>query len=205
MEQDRVLFGLTLVAVFTSVLAAGFVYYSFSEFGSFSGFATSTGTANLSIESAATINFSTSNIDWGSGRVNIGQTVAQLTTMETGNVTNGNWTLQTPGGFRIINMGNVNVTLDLLAGKTAATFIGGTSPGYQWNVSSFETGSCDDNATTLSVWTNVNTTSPGTRYCGNFTFYDSIDSIRIDINITIPYDALSGAKSDTLTATATAT
>ena len=204
MVQDKILFGLTIVAVCTSILAAGFVYYSFSEFGSLSGFATSTGVANLTIDTQAIINFTTNSINWGSGRVDNGQTVAQLTTLETSNVTNGNWTLTTPGGFRIVNIGNVNVTLDLLAGKTAATFIGGTTPGYQWNVSNVESGSCANNQTFLGFWVNINTTSPGTRFCGNFTFYDTLDSIRIDINLSIPYDASTGIRTDTLTATATA-
>ena len=205
MNQNKLLLYVAAAALIVSVAGAFVTYLSVSQLATtISGFATSTGQANLTVESVVQVNFTTNFVSWGSGRVNPGQSLAQLTTLETNNVTNGNWTLTVPGGFRLENIGNTNVTLDLLAGKTAAQFLGGTGPVYQWNVSNVEATSCANNQTTLMTWFNVNITSPGTRFCGNFTYYNAADLIRIDINLTVPYDSISGALTDTITATATA-
>ncbi|MEK6894133.1 MAG: hypothetical protein AABX10_01590 [Nanoarchaeota archaeon] len=195
------------VFVFVIFLFSVGVFYLSAKtlFGTISGYATSIGEANLTVESAVTINFTTSRINWGSGRVNDGQPSAGLNTFATSNVTNGNWTLQNAGGLRIENLGNVNVTLNLSGTKTAASMIGGTSPGYRWNITSFETGSCR-NATggTDALQTNffyvVNTTTA--LFCNYFQFLDDRDVIRIDFNLTIPSDSLTGALGDTITAVA---
>lgn len=205
-KGDSFLMVLAITAVVVSLLAAGLTYLSVAQFSTIlSGFATSTGQLNLTVESAAVINFTTNFINWGSGRVTEGQTSAQLTTLETNNVSNGNWTLQTAGGLRIENIGNVNVTLNLSAGKTPAQFIGGTNPGYQWNVTNLEAGSClnasaGSGALNLSVF--LDTTTTQFAFCRIFQFVNSNDSIRIDINLTIPYNSLTGALTDTITATA---
>ena len=103
---------LAVIVVVISVFSIGVFYLSAkSLFSTISGYATSTGTANLTVESAITINFTTNQINWGSGRVNAGSPSAGLNTFELANVTNGNWTLQTAGGLRIQNLGNINVTL----------------------------------------------------------------------------------------------
>ncbi|MBS3083967.1 hypothetical protein J4423_04135, partial [Candidatus Pacearchaeota archaeon] len=166
----------------------------------------STGTANLTVESAITINFTTNQINWGSGRVNAGSPSATLNTEETGNVTNGNWTLQNAGGLRIQNIGNVNVTLNLSGTKTAAQMIGGTSPGYNWQFSEVESGSClnaSGSIQTFSSYYNVDTTT--TLICGRFRYVDSNDSLRIDFQLTVPSDSITGALGDVITATAFAT
>jgi len=53
------------------------------------------------------------------------------------------------------------------------------------------------------LWYAVNTTDPGTRVCGNLTFYNSSNSMRIDLKLGVPYDSQTGALSDIITATAT--
>lgn len=201
------LIGLFAVFVFIiSLFSMGVFYLSATAlFNSISGKATGVGEANLTVESAAVINFTTSQINWGSGIVNQGFSYAGLNTFETNNVTNGNWTLQTSGGLRLQNIGNVNVTLNLSGTKTAAQFIGGTSPSYRWNISNAESNSCL-NATggtgglALNNFHNVNTSSA--LFCGIFQFADVADTIRIDFNLTIPTDSLTGALGDTITATA---
>ncbi len=204
MDNDKLLLTVAVIAVIVSVVAAGVTYFSLASLVTrISGFATNTGTANLTVESTASINFTTNNINWGSGRVNDGAESAQLTTLETNNVTDGNWTLQTSGGLRIENIGNTNVSLDLATGKTADTFIGGTDPGYEWNVTNLEAGSCI-NASNLGVFTDVNNTGDGTRFCSVFQYLDNRDSIRIDLNLTVPSSSFTGALGDTITATATA-
>ena len=208
MNKNRLLLILAVAAVIVSVVAAGFTYFSVSNLVSrISGFATSTGEANLTVESVVSINFTTAFVDWGSGRVNDGQSIAQLTTLELNNVTNGNWTLTTVGGLRIENIGNVNVTLNLTAGKTAAQFLGGTNPGYQWNITNLEANSCLNSssgtgALAHNIFYDVNTTTAD--FCNIFQFADGSDTIRIDLNLSVPSDSLTGALTDTITATAEA-
>ncbi|MBS3081608.1 hypothetical protein J4416_01555 [Candidatus Pacearchaeota archaeon] len=205
--MDNKFLGVLLVVVLiTSLFSLGLVYLSArSLFGVISGHATSTGEANLSVETSATINFTTNTISWGSGRVNAGSSSAGLNTFAINNVTNGNWTLQQGGGLRIQNLGNLNVSLNLSGTKTAAQLIGGTGPSYLWNISNVETDSCR-NATggvsflNLNVFYAVNTSTA--EYCRFFQFNDSQDTIRIDFNLTIPSDSLTGVLTDTITATA---
>lgn len=200
---------ITLFAVFVfviSIFSVGVFYLSAKTlFSTISGYATSTGEANLTVEAAVIINFTTAQINWGSGRVNSGQSSAGLNTFATNNVTNGNWTLQTGGGLRIENLGNVNVTLNLSGTKTAAQMIGGTSPSYKWNVTSFEINACTNSsggtsALPLISFYDINTTTA--LFCNRFQFLDDRDVVRIDFNLTIPSDSFTGALGDTITATA---
>ncbi|MGV8131068.1 MAG: hypothetical protein ACP5N7_03125 [Candidatus Pacearchaeota archaeon] len=190
----------------TSLVSAGFFYLSAKDlFASISGYATSTGEVNLSVESDATVTFTTSQVNWGSGRVNSGQSSAGLNTFETNNVTNGNWTLQTAGGLRLQNNGNVNLTLNLSGSKTAAQMIGGTNPSYKWNISNLESGSCRNSTggtsnLPLNNFYDINTTS--TLFCSFMHFENSQDSLRIDFNLTVPSDSFTGSLGDTITAIA---
>lgn len=205
-KGDLVVVFLVLVLLATSVLSAGFFYISAKElFSSISGYATSIGEVNLTVESDASITFTTANINWGSGRVNAGQSSAGLNTFETNNVTNGNWTLQNSGGLRLENSGTVNLTLNLSGTKTAASMIGGTNPGYKWNISNLDAGSCRNasggtGALALNFFYNVNTTTA--LFCNYFLFGNSEDSIRIDFNLTVPSDSFTGSLGDTITAVA---
>ncbi len=196
---------LAVILTITSVFSIGLFYLSARSFiGTFSGYAASTGEANLTVESDATIAFTTSQINWGSGRVNAGQSSAGLNTFETNNVTNGNWTLQAGGGLRIQNNGNVNLTLNLSGTKTAAQLVGGTGPSYRWNISNAETGSCPNSSggtTSLPLDTFYDVNTSTALFCTFFHYDNTQDSIRIDFNITIPSDSSTGALGDTITAT----
>jgi hypothetical protein len=210
-ESDRVLLFLGIVAVLVSLTAAGITSLSVgSLFNKITGYETS-GEANLTIESLAIINFTTRNISWGSGRVDNDANAASLTTFSVlPNVTGGNWTLTQPGGLRIENIGNVNVSLNLTGTKTAATFMGGTNAVYEWNVSSSEAGSCtnrtgkaDGAELNLNVFHNVNTSVADSQKCFAFRFEAANDEVRIDFNLTIPEDSSTGVLGDTITATVT--
>ena len=165
------------------------------------------GTANLTIESRAQINFTTNIIDWGSGAVDSGQENATLNTAGgAANITNGNWTGNT-AGLVIENIGNINVSIDIKTGKTASTFIGGSSSSYQYNVTNIEAGSCANvTGFNLGLFYDVNITDPGTGVCSDFTYNDTRDTIRIDIKLVIPSDAsqTGSAIGDVITVTATA-
>lgn len=204
--NSKFLLVLSIILIVTSIFSISLFYLSAKSFFTIiSGHASSTGEVNLTVESDATVTFTTSQINWGSGRVNPGQSYATLNTLESNNVTNGNWTLQTYGGLRIQNNGNVNLTLNLSGTKTAATMIGGTSPVYQWNISNLEAGSCRNSTggtsnLPLNTFFNVNTSTA--LFCSYLLSDDSQDSIRIDFNLTIPSDSFTGALGDTITATA---
>jgi len=201
MAEDNSVMVVAILAVIASLAAAGISYYSaISVVPKISAYASSSGTANLSVESLAVINFSDANINWGSGKVDIGKTHAYLDT-RSGTVTNGNWTPDT--GLVLDNIGNVNVSLALKVGKTAAQFLGGTSPAYKWLVRNADTepGACV-NVTALDVFTD--TTTSDTTFCNPLQFYEGNNTIRIDINLSVPYDSHKGALSDVVTATGTA-
>ncbi len=209
MKSDNLLLAFAVIAIIVAVVSATFTYFSIVRLAyTITGYPTA-GEANLTVEQNVEVNFTTSQISWGNGRVAPGSTTAALTTFGTSNVTGGNWTLTTAGGLRLRNEGNVNLTLNLSAGKSAASFIGGTSPVYQWNVSQVEAGSCvnstggtytPESGFNLSRFYSTSTTT--IRVCGNFTYVSASDEIRIDFNLTIPEDASTGAKGDVITATA---
>jgi hypothetical protein len=184
-----------IFAVFILTISLFVLFITVSRF---TGYAT--GTANLTIESQTAINFTTASINWGSGKVTQGFSSATISS--NGHMINGNWTIVN-SGLVLANIGNVNVTLDLQAGKTAATFIGGSNPAYQWNVSNNESGSCTQGIEKRDILVDVNQSAVG-RYCGNFSFALASNQIEIDINLTIPDNSLKGALGDIITATATA-
>ncbi len=200
MAEDNLVLAVAVLAVIASLAAAGFSYYSLAGQGpKVIGFATSEGKANLTVLTVANINFTTAVVMWGAGAVDTGKTFATLDTEN--NVVDGNWTqVNTP--LTLENIGNVNVSLQLKAGKSAADFIGGTSPAYTWKVSdaASNTGACTGN----QITTYTATATSDTATCTSFLVVDTSDAIDIDINITVPYDSKKGLLSDTITATGTA-
>ena len=159
-----------------------------------------TGVVNVTIESRTNINFSVSSVNFGTGFFDSGKTNATVDTL--GNVINGNWTAVTEG-FMVENVGTVNVTLDLKTNKNAVAFLGGTGPTYRYNVSNNKADSCIAGEITLGQWNDVNTTSPGTRICNILGYENTMDVIRIDLELFFSSDISSGNKTDTFTATAT--
>ena len=170
------------------------------------GRVTDTAIVNITVESAASINFTTDSIDFGNGTVSPGEPNATLDTL--GNVSGGTW-VNISGGLFLENIGNINVSLQLYSSQSAADFIGGTNPGYKYNFTSrdTETGSCaniTDLNFTLSTWYDFNSTDPGDLVCEVFGYADGNDSIRIDLELVIPSDSKSGNLTDNIIATATA-
>lgn len=190
MSSQNALFAIAAIVLVVAALSLGFTYYSISSFkqGFLTGHVTANGTIYINITSSAAINFSTSVISWGNGSLTAGSTYANLST-STGTVTGGTW-VPVAQGFVVDNIGNINLSVTVLAGKTNATFIGGTGPRYKYNITNVEAGSCV-NATgfNLGEFYDTNITSPGTYACSNLSYVDSRDSIRIDIFLGIPYDA----------------
>jgi len=188
-------------AIVLFVLSAGWLLMSYVGV---TGFVTDTATVNVTITSTANINFTTDNINFGTGVVSSGGTQAVLDT-SAGTTAGGTGFTPNSAGLILQNIGNVNVSVTL-EGSDVATFIGGTSPAYKYNVSNgggAEAGSCVAGID-QGAWQDVNSTSPGTLICSPLQNLQASDTVRIDIQLTIPKDSKTGALSDTLTATATA-
>ncbi|VVB78293.1 Uncharacterised protein [uncultured archaeon] len=186
----------------TAYIAVAVIILSALSLGiKLTGYATTFSTLNVTVEEKASINFTIDTIDFGQGSVSTGELSATIDTL--GNVINGNWTPVTEG-FRIENTGNVNVSLSLKTNKNASDFLGGSFPGYQYNVTDFESGSCISDFTPHGEWIDVNKTGDGTIICNVFQYGDDQDSIRVDLKLVIPSDARPGIKSDVFTATGTA-
>ena len=133
------------VLLFASVVIFGLAIVSMvSMFGTINGFAitgyaTANGTVNVTINTSVSLNFTTSEVNWGTGAVDIETVWATLDTV--GGVTNGTWSAVS-SGLVIRNAGNVNLTLNLSTGKNASAFIGGTGESYEYNVSNVDAGAC---------------------------------------------------------------
>lgn len=167
-----------------------------------------TGIVNITVETSASINFTTFVINWGSGVVAPAQSNATLdTSAGVNNVTNGNWTGNTQG-LILENIGNVNVSINLTAGKNATEFIGGTTPLFQYNATNNETGSCLNSTGgtgALSLGTYANITSLPSVICGRLRYVQGSDAIRIDLKLVVPSDSFTGILNNSIIAIATAT
>jgi len=210
MKSENFLSVAAVISVIMLILSFGVAYYSVSSFkhNFLTGFATtSNGTILINITSAVSINFTTDSIDWGIGRVSEGTTQAVLDTGNSANpVINGtDWTSVTQG-FILENIGNLNASISLKTGKTAATFIGGTGANYTFNVTNSKPGSCPT-GNQVAFGNNVDVSTTGTTVCSRLQFLDSADTLRIDIRLVVPYNApisTTTTKSDQMQATASA-
>jgi len=196
--------GALLVISFVVVVVVVSIFGSMYTYGAVSGFATNidNATINITIETAALINFTTDLIEFGSGVV-LGDSATLLSAPA--DVSGGNWSFSDQS-FQLENIGNTNVSIVLKSGKNASAFIGGTSPVYQFNVTDAETSSCLN--TTSAAYHNLSllrdaTTSEVT-ICEIFPFRTSTDTINITIRLVIPVDSNTGVLTDQLQATATA-
>jgi len=189
-----------VAAVVLSLFSVGLLYLSVGNFVNLiSGRVT--GTANLTVEPLAAVNFTTNSVNWGSGRVNTGVSRAYLLAASDGFVVNGNWTTVV-SGLILKNTGNTNVTLNLSVGKTAASFIGGTNPVYQWMVTEAQINSCFNSTggtggmAFMGQYLTPNTTS--STYCA--ILFPGLNGMEINFNLSIPSDSITGALGDIVTA-----
>ena len=193
---------IAIVAVGVALVNLGITINKISNIKQITGYAAAdTGQANLTITSLASIAFVTNTVDWGSGHVNETPTSAYMDTE--GNVVDGNWSAVSQG-LTLQNDGNCNVTFTLTTSNDADGFIGGSAStnNYKIKISVNETDACQ-NMTPLSSYTEATASAQdacGTPYGLGFT--STLDAIDVDINITIPEDATSGAKGSIITASA---
>jgi hypothetical protein len=220
-NKENILLVVSIIAV---VVAAVFAYITYNNLGlqkqsMFTGWATASdnATVNLTVIQTVVINFTKDNINFGGGRHDVGANNATLTTIPALNNSGGNWTNVT-SGFILENIGNVNVSIYLLTWKSAATFLGGTNPQYQYNVTPVSPttglplaspGTSCMNFTTLATWFDVNNTfvsatrgGEGNYICRNFSYIDTTDVLRIDLKLVVPSDSFTGSLGDIMTASA---
>ena len=197
-EGNNVLLVVAIVAVTLAMFNLVVTVNKLDDIERMTGFATDMGTANLTIEGSASVNFTTDNINWGSGFVNESEVSATLNTE--GTMTGTDWTVVS-SGLVLENTGNTNVTLNFTSSKDAADFIGGTNPSFQWRVSDVESNSCVTGSL-ISSYTDVTTTSQ--LACTDMAWENARDTLEIDLQLVVPQDAVAEAKGTVITATATA-
>jgi len=203
---------LLVVAVAAVVVAFIALIINFQNYEKITGYASSTGMVNLTVESNIGLNFTINSINWGSGRVTEGLDYAYLDTAmrNTTAVVNGNWTANN-AGLMAKNIGNSNLTVKFSTWKNATVLLGGVAvtPAYQYNVTNNLTGSCSGAVNagfSYGDWFDVNSSGnaslvDGTQICGNLTPYNTSNTIRMDIRLTIPRDAKTGALGDSIVLT----
>jgi len=169
--------------------------------------------ARINITSKASINWTVSAVDWGTGYVNDSAGYCQLNTEGENNPNNCTNFTSVYEGLRLENDGNRRVSVNLSANVSAAQFIGGTDPLYQWKLANNESNSCGDvgpgntcsiNASALqyqAAYFDVNTTP--VEICPCFVFQNTNDTINVELQVRVPSDSFTGVRESTLTAVAT--
>jgi hypothetical protein len=188
---------------FVIILVVFAIAFGVSSEPTVSGAATAVaGRANVTILSQVAIALNISEVNFGSGYVLDACTSATLATDDSEiNVTcwsNNTYIYNDTSNnvFIAENQGNQNATLKIRGG-TAATFIGGTSPLYQWRGVEYEGGSCVGSLN--STYLNMLTTDQVV--CSKMRHEASNDAIYVNIRIRIPEDVQTGDKSDVVTFT----
>jgi hypothetical protein len=165
------------------------------------GFAELGAEVNFTVESSLSISLPVSNVSFGSS--SIGSTTIELnTTNDTTKGTGNPFSFNEPGAITIQNDGTtiINITLN---GTLAADFIGGTSPSFRFNVTNNESNTCPQtNISTMGGPVEILTTDQV--LCNSTNSADSNDQLNIDIFMTVPADVAIGAKTATITITASA-
>ena len=208
--DEKFLSILIILAIMISIAGTFFSINMLNELDDYKEFFTGRGTSgqvNLTITQNLTINVIQTVINFSTGFVETGQAGATLNTTvpefldEPANWTNS--TLYNPKPVELRNTGNVNCSVNITSGKDASTFIGGTTPLYQYNGSNKETASgtsCVETET-LSDYTEFDTNQQVV--CGNLGSNDNKDELYIHCLVWVPYDTV-GTKEDQWTFTVAA-
>ncbi|MFW5846726.1 MAG: hypothetical protein ACOCUU_01065 [Nanoarchaeota archaeon] len=200
MEKKKLINVLAIIAVILFITSMVLVFKNFIP--GLTGHATEEGYVNITVTTNAVINITSAGgvggsktIDFGEGTVDTGESYALLATNNT--VTQGSWT-PVDGGFIVENLGNVNVSLNISSSDDAASFIGGSSPEFKFNVSNIEPDACDfSGSVTEDVYTSF--TGSTQKVCSVYQNTDSHDELNIDVLLKVPSDSLTDVRSTTIT------
>jgi len=200
--NEKILNILGIIAIIVIVINLGILLLKADEVKAVLTGKVSQGEVNITVGEYTSLNFTTWQINFGTGSVDAGETNASL--MTDGTIDRGNWTA-VEDGLRIENTGNINLSILIKADETASSFLGGTNPKYAWNFSDDDAddGSCiPPESTDLSTeWYDVNATMG---VCDYFQPNDAIDEMDIDFWLIVPSDSLTEARGDQITATVNA-
>jgi len=161
-----------------------------------------TAIVQLNIEGVVQVNFTIDTIDWGSGTIISSYCI--LNSYDAAIGTNCSDFGPNTAGLVLENIGTFNVTLNITMEKDATSFIAGTNPVCQWNVSESEPGSAPGLALTPGDWQPCSTTPVVVcNETGNgFLYGNSNDELHFDVEVKIATDATPGSKTNVMTATA---
>ncbi len=198
-----------LIGIAIVISLAGLIMVNQSKPVSLTGRGSSgSGEARFSTLSEASVNV-TKNIDWGSGRVDSSADSAKLYSNNASCV-DGNWTLDETGdnarAIIIENDGTENISVDIKANTTAATFIGGAldgGPEYQYWVQEGEAGSCVGGIKNGSTYTEFTAADTDYRICDLLNIGTTENQLNTSIYMKVPADAPTGSRKSTITFTAT--
>ncbi len=170
---------------------------------------TQEGSVEATVTSNTAINFTTNTVSFGTGTVTSG---CNNCTMHTPSVTDSTCCsgfTAPASGLVLENVGNRNASINLNFSQDAASFIGGSSPLLQMNLTEGEAGSCINasgtetsgiNVTWNHTFADVKTDDP--QICEIFRPGLANDELSIDIKVKIPDNSETGLRNATVTATA---
>jgi hypothetical protein len=202
-----------VIVTFLITLGATVAYYSKFRGEKITAAATTTyGQARINITGRASINFTINRIDWGTGYVNDTATYCQLNSEGLNNPANCTNFTTVYEGLRLENDGNRNVEVNVSTNNTAAQFIGGTNPVYEWKFANNESDSCGSKGIGNNCVTNVSALQPQSYttvsvppllICPCFRAQNPSDLLNLELQIRVPSDSYTGLRESTITAVGT--
>lgn len=207
-DSNNTLLVVAIVAVLASGLAFFLAYGGINSLKDVFLTPSGSGTVTVSIVENAEVTFTTSGIDYGGGFIPTGDGAETIDT-EAGpaSTPNGHWNRDfnlpntgdggdgLTGGFVMENTGNTNVEIKVSGSATAASFIGGTAPSFQYKVKEDPAAllACpvvNQVAGVFGIYQDVLTAVPGVLVCDRF-LYDNTgpDSLLMEIRMVIPENA----------------
>jgi len=154
------------------------------------------GNVNISVEQTLSIALPDPSTNFGSGYVNPGSAYAIIDSEGT----KINWTntssFPDSDPMILVNNGNINANVSIIASKNAQQFLGGTSPEQKYKVVENESTACLGNI--QSTYVNLSN-STYTLVCDNLDYSDATDSLKIHFRLKVPEDTPTGLKENTIT------
>jgi len=142
-----------------------------------------TGTTNVTVATTTTISLPVNTIDFGT-----------MYTYDTNDTSDGS-----PPPFQVQNDGNVNVNITVSATSLwSMTGYTNNTDHYQGKCRSYDVGSCGSG----SITTYTNLSDSAVVFIANMPYAAANDTAYFDINVTVPPEEQAGAKSSTVTFTA---
>lgn len=209
--SNRSIIALVVIALLVSTFSS-YVFYSKFKGEKITGALVEQAQARINITTRASINFTVSSVDWGSGYVNDTASYCQLNTEGLNNPNNCTNFTTVYEGLRLENDGNRNVQVNVSSNNSASQLLGGTNPLYRWKFANNETDSCGSKGIGTNCVTNVSAlnyqsyttvSTASIEVCPCFRAANTNDLLNLELMIRVPSDSFTGLRESTLTAVAT--